>query len=43
MADLESDSEFLHHDSCPDCGSSDALAVYSDEHTYCDSLGRVNL
>ena len=33
MADL---SEFLHHAPCPDCGSSDALAVYSD-HTFCFS------
>ena len=24
-----------HHDACPDCGSSDGLAVYTDEHTYC--------
>ena len=38
MADIENDSEFMYHDSCPDCGSSDALAVYSDEHTYCFSL-----
>ena len=28
-------SEFSHHDACPDCGSSDGLAVYSDEHTFC--------
>ena len=43
MADLESDSEFLHHDSCPDCGSSDALAVYSDDHTYCFSCHKLTL
>ena len=30
-------SEFLEHTSCPDCGSSDALAVYDDGHTYCFS------
>ena len=43
MADLESDSEFMYHDSCPDCGSSDALAVYSDEHTYCFSCHKLTL
>ena len=31
------DSEFLRHEPCPDCGSSDALSVYSDGHTYCFS------
>jgi twinkle protein len=31
----ETDSSFLYHSSCPDCGSSDALSVYSDNHTYC--------
>ena len=29
-----SDSAFVRHDPCPDCGSSDALAVYTD-HTFC--------
>lgn len=29
------DSVFLHHAPCPDCGSSDALSVYSDGHTWC--------
>lgn len=28
-------SEFLHHDACDNCGSSDGLAVYTDGHTYC--------
>ena len=28
-------SEFLRHDPCNNCGSSDGLAVYSDGHTYC--------
>ena len=28
-------SEFIRHDPCPDCGSSDGLAVYTDGHTYC--------
>ena len=32
MAGIE--SEFIRHDSCPECGSSDALAVYTD-HTFC--------
>jgi len=27
-------SNFLRHDRCPDCGSSDALAVY-DDHSFC--------
>lgn len=27
----------LSHQPCPDCGSSDALAVYDDGHTYCFS------
>ena len=31
------ESEFIRHDPCPDCGSSDALAVYSDGHTFCFS------
>ncbi len=30
-------SEFLQHEPCPECGSSDALARYSDGHTYCFS------
>ena len=29
------ESEFLYHGACPDCGSSDALAVYDDGHTFC--------
>jgi twinkle protein len=31
------ESEFLKHEPCPDCGSSDALAVYTDGHTFCFS------
>ena len=31
------ESEFIRHDPCSDCGSSDALAVYTDGHTYCFS------
>lgn len=30
-------SEFLHHEPCPKCGSSDALAAYDDGHKYCFS------
>ena len=30
-------SEFIKHTSCDKCGSSDALAVYDDGHTYCFS------
>jgi len=29
------ESHFTHHDSCPACKSSDALARYSDGHGYC--------
>ena len=28
-------SEFIRHESCDNCGSSDASSVYSDGHTYC--------
>ena len=28
-------SEFVRHDPCPDCGSSDGLAVYTDGHQFC--------
>ena len=30
-------SEFLHHEACDNCGSSDAKSVYSDGHSYCFS------
>ena len=33
---MPSESRFIRHDSCPNCDSSDALAVYSD-HSYCFS------
>ena len=29
------ESEFLRHEPCPECGSSDARSVYSDGHTWC--------
>lgn len=32
-------SNFLHHTNCPDCGSSDALGVFDDGHTWCFSCG----
>jgi len=32
-----SEAEFIGHQSCPHCGSSDALAVYDDGHGYCFS------
>ena len=28
-------SEFLFHEPCEECGSSDAKSVYDDGHTYC--------
>ena len=28
-------SKFIGHTACPDCGSSDALALHDDGHTYC--------
>lgn len=28
-------SKFIGHTSCPDCGSSDGLALHDDGHTYC--------
>jgi len=29
------DSEFLYHEPCPNCGSSDANSRYTDGHSYC--------
>lgn len=39
MHENETDSEFIYKTSCdnPDCGSSDANAVYDDGHKYCFS------
>lgn len=31
------DAEFVRHEPCPQCGSSDANALYTDGHTYCFS------
>lgn len=33
----EQESEFLYHEPCEACGSSDAKGVFSDGHTYCYS------
>lgn len=33
----QNDSEFVAHESCPHCGSSDAMSRYSDGHGYCFS------
>jgi twinkle protein len=37
MTIANSDAEFLGHQSCPKCESSDALGVYSDGHGFCFS------
>jgi twinkle protein len=37
---MKQEATFLHHISCTDCGSSDALGVYSDGHTFCFSCGK---
>jgi len=34
---MSEDSEFIRHEPCPNCGSSDANSLYSDGHTYCYS------
>jgi twinkle protein len=39
QSDLLSQSEFLTHEPCPQCGSSDALARYTDGHAHCFSCG----
>jgi twinkle protein len=33
----ESESEFVRHSPCENCGSSDANSIYSDGHSYCFS------
>ena len=35
MKEHDSSSEFLRHEPCPKCGSSDNLARYTDGHAYC--------
>lgn len=37
---MEQESSYLHKGHCPDCGSSDACAVYTDGHTHCFSCGK---
>ena len=32
---MNDDSDFLYKESCPECGSRDNLARYSDGHGYC--------
>lgn len=34
-------AKFLRHESCNNCGSSDALAIYSDDSTYCFSCRKL--
>ena len=34
-----SDSEFIRHIPCPECGSSDANSIYTDGHEYCHKCG----
>lgn len=36
---MNEESEFLHHEPCENCGSSDANSVYSDGHKYCFACG----
>ena len=40
MSENHEESHFMYHDACNDCGSSDALAVYSDGGTTCFSCGK---
>lgn len=35
-----SESKFLRHAACPDCGSSDGLSLYDDGHTHCFACGK---
>ena len=36
-----SDSEFVRHEPCPHCGSSDANSLYSDGHSFCFACNTV--
>jgi len=38
---MSSDSEFVRHIPCDNCGSSDANSLYTDGHTYCFSCNHV--
>jgi len=35
ISHLNGSSEFVRHEPCPNCGSSDARSLYSDGHTFC--------
>ena len=35
-----SDSDYLEKGPCPECGSSDACATYTDGHAHCFSCGQ---
>lgn len=37
---MSDDTQFVRHEPCPSCGSSDALARYSDGSAYCFSCGQ---
>ena len=39
MTQQHEGSEFVQHEPCPSCGSSNNLARYSDGHAYCFSMG----
>ena len=34
---MNEESEFIRHEPCPNCGSSDANSIYTDGHSYCFS------
>ena len=35
LVNIMNESEFVAHEPCPNCGSSDANSVYSDGHKFC--------
>lgn len=35
MEDLQTESHFIRHTACDECGSSDGNSLYSDGHTFC--------
>ena len=37
LVNMNEESEFVAHEPCPNCGSSDANSVYSDGHKFCFS------
>ena len=42
MVEQSTESEFIAHQACEKCGSSDACAVYDDGHSYCFSCNQFN-